>query len=1359
MKKRYATCIFGLLLSLLLMGQTAPYPFKHIGVKEGLSNSFVLDITTDGQGFIWIATEAGLNRLAGNELTQYKTNNSLLASNELTSLHYDKTENLLWIATRMDGISLFDCHKQQFRRLTTENGLLSNFITRLAPAGDGGIWIIHLDRDIQHYDPARQQFSNYTQDEIPGLGWNGKVCTDDRNGHLYIGHNGGGMSILDLKQKRIRSYHHREGDPKSLPGDNVRSICIDQQGNIWVGTNCGLALFDPRTEKFTCFKHEPGNPFSLIGDNIQHIREMDDGTLWIAADVGGISTLQLSEWRKMMTTGVRFRNITDTNSGLSSANPRILHQDDFGNIWIGNYSSGLDCIARQPSDFRILPFFSEKEGVKKLKRIYGVEAGPEGELWLGSEDELILYREGRVTGSWDVTPYQKRSSSSIYVLKLDREGTLWMGINDDGVICYDPKQDRFRRIDLGRDYMDIRVFYEDAEGRMWIGTEGGLYSCHQGKARREEEVSRQLTSSCAFSIGQDRQGKLWIGTLGGGVQVFDEQCRQVAHLTTANGLHSDNINQIYLDTKGGLWIATYNGLAYVGDTRQPEQVEVYDERQGLKDCHVRALCQDRFGNIWMSTYTGIACWNIRKQQFSNYDFRDNVPIGGFMENSVAAAPDGTLYFGSLYGACCFHPQLMTDVPPVSPIRLIACEELEAQSEKGNPHLLMPDRKGVIQLSCHQNSIRLRFALSDYAQNEQVEYAYRMEGLDKAWYDTNGESYLLFRNLDPGHYTLHVKARLKNGEWDEGNKLAVRFHIHPPFWATWYAWIGYLLMAALAGYLILRAYIRKLQLENSLELEKNSLELEKRNRQHEQELNNERLRFYTNITHELRTPLTLILGPLEDLVNDRELPEKQNRKIKTIHASALRLLNLINQLLEFRKTETQNRRLTVARGDLNGLVTEIGLRYKELNRNEKVAFRIETEAIGQTVYYDADIVTTIVNNLLSNAMKYTPEGEICLRLHTVEKAGSRYAEIRVSDTGYGIEPQALPHIFDRYYQAEGKHQASGTGIGLALVKSLADLHEGILEVESQPGKGTTFTFHILTDYSYPEALHKEAASAASPANQETTQEAEEADTRPALLVVEDNDDIRDYIAESLEADYRISTARNGREGLELAQQQAPNIIVSDIMMPEMDGIELCRRVKEDIRTSHIPVILLTAKDTLQDKEEGYESGADSYLTKPFSAKLLRSRIHNLLETRRKLARLSIGIAPESPADSQPTSEPIAGLNRLDKEFLEKLTALVEQNLDAEKLDIAFMTDKMNMSYSTLYRKVKALTGLSVSELTRKIKLKNSARLLQSGKYNVAEVAAMTGFNNAGYFRECFKEAYGVAPSAYGRQHKKETKEEE
>lgn len=588
----------------------------------------------------------------------------------------------------------------------------------------------------------------------------------------------------------------------------------------------------------------------------------------------------------------------------------------------------------------------------------------------------------------------------------------------------------------------------------------------------------------------------------------------------------------------------------------------------------------------------------------------------------------------------------------------------------------------------------------------------------------------------------MKARLRNQEWDDTHIATITIHIYPPLWLTWYAKIFYILLILLCVFFWFRFYKRKLLLESSLELEK-------KKSQNEQELNNERLRFYTNITHELRTPLTLILGPLEDLVNDPHIPTFYSNKIKVIHSSAIRLLNLINQILEFRKTETQNRKLTVSKGNLGNLVTETGLRYKELNRNGKITFQINIDTRETKLYFDTDIISTILNNLLSNAIKYTPEGEIRLIMRSIVEEENKYTEIAVSDTGYGIDAESLPHIFDRYYQAKGKHQASGTGIGLALVKSLADLHEGTLQVESEIGKGTTFTLRLLAENTYPNALHKEEKMEKKLIEPEKSEEEdkEEADVRPMLLIVEDNDDIREYIVSSFSNNYRIITATNGKEGLEQAQKHIPDIIISDIMMPVMDGIELCKRVKEDICTSHIPVILLTAKDSIQDKEEGYESGADSYLTKPFSAKLLNSRIHNLLESRRKLALLIANrtkeLKPEQP------QEPIK-LSRLDEEFLARFTSIVEENVDIDKLDMSFMMDKMNMSHSTLYRKIKGLTGISGNEFIRKIRLKNSLRLLMEEGLNISEAAYASGFNDLGYFRACFKEEYGMAPSEYIKQ---------
>ena len=1347
MKRLNLTLIFGLLMLLPLMGQV-PYTFKHIGTKEGLSNGFVLDMAIDGQGFVWAATESGLNRLTGDDNTQYKKSNSGLVSNELTALHYDKRTDVLWIASQQDGISLFDCRTQQFSSLTTKNGLCTNRIIDLAPAEDGGIWILHKEGEIQHYNTTTHEFTDYTKDNVQGLSGQNLTCMDDGNGHLYIGHTRNGMSILDLKEMTAKNFRYQPGNPQSLPGDYVRSIIMDHLNNIWIGTKHGMGLFDPLTGSCINIRHIVGNTHPLAGDNIHCITEMQDHTLWVASDLGGISVLNLHDFPNKHPEETELVNITHLNSALSSPNTRRLLQDDFGNIWISNYSTGLDFIANYQSRFKILPYYMANDGEKIAKRIYGIKTGKDDSLWLGGENELSLCKGNRVIKSWDLSPYQKRAMSLLYIIEESREGMLWLGINDEGVICFNPKTESFKHIDLGVESLDIHAFFEDEEGKMWIGSEAGVYSYYKGNVKREDEINRRLKSPVVYAIAEDEQGKMWIGSLGGGVQVFDEKGNLVETLTTDNGLCSDNINQIYKDAEGGMWIATYNGLVYIKDTNHPRQWEIYDEHQGLDDSHIRAIQQDRSGNIWVSTYTNIAYWNKYRQKFNNYDHYNGVSMGGFVESGAAISKSGTVYFSSPDGVCYFNPAIIVAAKQqISPIRLIACEGYVRQQDGGGNRILTLDTDGALRLPHNENSFRISFTVADYSQIGQVEYTYQMKGLDNSWYDTDGENEVTFRNIVPGKYTFKVKARLKNGEWDESHVLEIPIVIAPPFWFTWYAFVVYVILFLMAVWFYVRSYKRKILLRNSLELERQK-------NLHEQSLNNERLRFYTNITHELRTPLTLIIGPLEDLVNDARLPEAYSLKIKMIHDSALRLLNLINQLLEFRKTETQNRRLTVSRGNLSSLVTEIGLRYKELNRNEKVKVYIDIDQLRQKVWFDTDVIQTIVNNLLSNAVKYTQEGKICLSMHQIEEADNLYIEISVSDTGYGIDENALPHIFDRYYQAEGKHQASGTGIGLALVKSLVQLHEGTLSVKSKLGKGTTFSFRILSDNPYTDALHKETETAVPENTEVQAEEFEETNQRPVLLIVEDNADIREYVSTAFQEHYKIVTACNGKEGFELALQHTPNIIVSDIMMPEMDGIELCRAIKDDMRTSHIPVILLTAKDSLHDKEEGYDSGADSYLTKPFSASLLRSRIHNLLKTRRKLAQKFADAIPQKTDGNIPDDhkeEPAQELNRLDREFLDKLTSLIETNLDMEEMDIAFMTDKMNMSYSTLYRKVKALTNLSVSEFTCKIKIKNSMRLLQSGRYNITEVALMTGFNNLSYFRKCFKKECGMSPSEYVKQN--------
>ena len=494
------------------------------------------------------------------------------------------------------------------------------------------------------------------------------------------------------------------------------------------------------------------------------------------------------------------------------------------------------------------------------------------------------------------------------------------------------------------------------------------------------------------------------------------------------------------------------------------------------------------------------------------------------------------------------------------------------------------------------------------------------------------------------------------------------------------------------------------------------------------------------------------------MNDQSLPPSAHRRVAMLQKSAGRLRDLINEILEFRKTETQNRRLTVARGDIGQFVREICLNYKELYRNPKVQFSYDIASDLPKIYFDSEVITTILNNLLSNAIKYTEEGNITV---DVKSDTEGMLHIAVSDTGHGIAPDALPHIFKRYYQAEGRHQASGTGIGLALVRSLADLHEGTIIAESREGEGSRFVFSISIENTYPNALHKEDVPIESlnplePFEPFEPLEPSEA-SRPTLLIVEDNTDIRQYITDSFSDDFQILQAQNGEEGVALALEHIPDIIVSDIMMPRMNGIELTRLLKEDIRTSHIPIILLTAKVTDADKEEGYESGADSYLTKPFTAKLLGSRIQNLLAARRRMIeRLAnqLGPASTSPNDPATSSTPgteqtvpseTSALSPLDQQFFERLNKIIEDNIMQEDLDMAFVSDRMAMSHSTFYRKVKALTGMTANEYVRKRRLRYCYGLLESCEYNVSQAAMMTGFNQMAHFRETFKREFGILPS--------------
>lgn len=1335
----------GLILQVLALTASTSSIFKNLGLKEGLSNGFVNDMIIDGQGFIWAATESGLTRIAGTKCTIFKNNNSNIDNDGIVGLYYNKESNSIWILFKNGHIDVFDCKTQQFIHFTQK--IPKKSVADIKGAADGGIWIAYYDGTIQHYTPKNQKFSTISNKRLPNIKNGIRSITDDGNDHLYIGLRIEGLYVYNLRTQKTKYFRHNPNDPQSLPGDNVRSICIDHAKNIWVGTNLGLGLLDPFTGKFKVFKHIANNPASLAGDNIHQIIEMNDRTLWIASDIGGISVLDLNLYKNPLTEELKFSQITKENSGLSSNNNRRIIQDSFGNIWIANYSMGIDFIAKSAASINTLQYMG-----KALEEVTGLYCDHQGNLWIGQDNLMSLYQNGKLMQTWNFSSYLSNSSSSIYVFEEDKKGNIWCGTSDNGVLKFNPHTHSFTRINYAQN-LDVHALCENAQGKMWVGTEAGIFSVENDKINKEQELNRQMgkNPTIIYSIKEDNYGQIWIGTLDRGVFVFSKQMKLIVHLTEKNLLATNTINHIIKDADGGIWMATMRGLAYVQNPLQPGAIKNYNERYGIKDSHIRAISQDKQGNIWVSMFSGIACLNIHKQRFYNYDYESGIPTSNFVEASAVTTPDGTIYFGSPGGICFFNPQQLTEPKAVSPIQIINCERVGKLSDQFASRLISPNKEGIICLSHDDNTFKINFTIKDFSQEGNVEYSYMMKGLDDQWYETEGDNEVTFRNLKPGDYTFIIRAKLKNQDWEDASTAEMKVVVNPPLWLTWWAKLCYvLLIMGILGYFF-RSYQKQLLLRNSLVQEK----WESKQRQ---QVNEERLRFFTNITHELRTPLTLILGPLEDLMEDKEIAERVHHKIGCIHASAERLLNLINDILEFRKTQTQNRKLTVAKANLGAFVREIGVRFKDLNQNSRLNIRLNIQTGVPELYFDSEVINTVINNLMSNAIKYTPEGSITLSLTMPE---NNTVAIAVEDTGYGIDKDALPHICDRYYQENGNHQASGTGIGLALVKSLATLHQAELTVESEKGRGSKFTFSLKADRTYPEALHKDdnqdLATAENAEENETTSKEPTEDIRPLLLIVEDNADIRLYIEESLHEDYRIIQACNGREGMEQAFSKVPDIIVSDIMMPEMDGIKMTHILKEDIRTSHIPIILLTAKTSIIDQEEGYDSGADSYLTKPFSAKLLHSRIRNILSGRRRLADYIVqkNISQfETSADEQQTSQKATEekedamtcqISNLDKKFLEKLNKLIENHISTDDLDMAFMTDKMAMSHSTFYRKVKALTGMSANEYIKKAKLRHSMTLLKKGEYSIAEVAILAGFNNLGNFRESFKREFGKSPS--------------
>ncbi|MCF1192317.1 response regulator [Mangrovimonas sp. AS39] len=1313
---------------------------EKLGIENGLSNNNVVSITQDNDGFIWIATKDGLNRFDSNTFkvfTSSESESNTICSNVLNHVYADKFDDVIWIASEKNGVDSYNYKSHIFTHYEHDydnpeiNDLSANGVTRIDGDDKGNIWFATYDQGIDILDKKTNQFTNFNTSNTPGLGsnYNWYVMYDTEE-KIYVGHVMDGFSIINSKTKTAINYKHDPKNPNSLADNTVTSILKDKKDRIWIGTRNGLTLFNPISERMVTFRNDPKNPNSISSNFIQKMFETKDNELYIGTEGGGLNILHLNDLNfDSDSSSLSFFHInaSETPEGLTSQSVQTVIQDTFGNIWLGGLGGGINFIPSRKSNFHkivYLPFIGNTNSLND-KPVHSICVDNKNQVWVANGiGGISIYKGGIKTKQID-TILNDSKKQSIISLYRARNEDIWIGTSQGEIFTYSSIEDNFTKLKCfdTLNNTPIYSFFEDKKGQIWIATDLGLheYNPQTNQCNIFSKSNSELPDNIIRSIAEDGHGNLWVGSLIGGLCVFDKNFKLIKNYGETYDFYA--VNQIYKDSKNRMWITSQNDLFLIKENSTDSVLRV-SEITGLAEANVRSIVEGKSEKeIWVSTTNGISQIELNTMNISNYDVSDGIVAGDYLFNSVAKTDDNKIYFGSQNGITWFDQNL-------EPITMPTSEATITKFSTSSNKNFLSEFTDVpfgdnIELDYTQNSFQIGFNILDYSLAHKVEFAYKMDGLNDNWY-LDDDNDVTFRNLKPGNYTFNLKARIKNNAWsDKIHPLFIK--INPPIWLTWYMKLIYIIIIATMIYYALKFYKKKLKIENDLLLEKKS-------RQHEQDLNEEKLRFFTNITHELRSPMTLILGPLEDLISEGSFSEEQSKKIHMIHRISSKLLRIVNQILEFRKSENKSRKLSVIKDDLGKYIYEIGDKYKDRAKSNQIDYSIIIPEKKVDVFFDPDVVTIIADNLLSNAFKYTREGSITLELKQCVEDSIEYTKILVSDTGYGISDENLPYIFDRYFQAKNtSHPVKGTGIGLALLKNMVELHEADIDVHSALNEGTEFRVKFLTNNTYPEAVHYYPEEA-------QIEEIEE-NSKNLILVVDDDPEIVEYISDSLSDIYNVISAENGKSGFEIASEEIPDIIISDIMMPIMDGLEMCKHLKKDLRTSHIPLVLLTAKGSLHDQKVGYDLGIDSYLTKPFSSNLLKSRLKNILDARQKY---SLSNSSEFKAKQELLNESIG---ELDQEFLKKLTQTIEENLEDEKMNISYVAGQLNMSHSTLYRKIKALTNLTANEFIRKVRINFAEQLLITGQYNVSEIMYQVGINSSSYFRQCFKEEFGLNPSDY------------
>lgn len=1350
---------------------TENYRFRHLTTDDGLPTNYCYQVMKDSRGFIWITTRAGLCRYDGYNVKVFQydpADSTSLSDNRISGkdcILEDKEGNL-WIGT-YNGLNRFDPFTGKFTRFindSSQSGSISNSsITCLMEDKNGTLWIGTRSEDgLNRFDADNNTFKaffpvlNDSSSNIPVI----KSLLEDRKDRFWIG-TGKGLFLFDrdkecFTQINVASEHLDLSNPPYC-----RTIHEDTDGTIVIGTRQGFIVYDTATNQLKPF---PSLFYANLAMNqTDYLPDTSDNkyTHWIIGIVG------LYGFNKNTSFLARVRPDPNDPRGISGTILNSVFKDESGMLWIpGNFGVNIMDPIRQ----RIRNFPGSIED-------YGEPTcfleDSRGHLWKGVGRLEQYDRKMNLVKSYPFIPKSPGKitfTGAVWALLEDNEMNIWVGNDNNGLFLLRKGADALIPCTFSASGVTfIYDIFEDSTGILWIGTNSGLF------CRNKEDIPFThfyndtawglLSRSVILNIIEDKSGNLWIATAGKGLFYQSSDNRgtntfiQILHNPLENHSLSNNwVWAIHEDNLGNLWIATEHGLnKKIGATNKfinylsktdPGANFIYD------------ITDDARGIFWMTTESGLIRFTpdtVDNDFQGTGRYRQILPFSDIFPYRIYQNKAGQIFVGGTYnsdkGYYRFHADSIMENKRIPSIVL---SDFKVNNKSYQLDTLISRKKHLV-LKYNQNFFSIESAALDYLEPEMNQYAHYLEGLEEDWIYTGNYRLANYTDVPPGKYIFHVKGSNNDDFWNEaGTKLAIT--VLPPPWKTWWAYMLYVIVVAGTVYIIIRFYINRLQLAQQLELEQ--VEADKL-----KEIDHLKSRFFANISHEFRTPLTLILGPLEKF-RSKISDEEGTKDLNLMQRNALRLQKLINQLLSLSKLESGQMKLQAREVNIIKLLNGYVMSFESLARQRNINLDFKAKEKEINAYVDQEKLEKILFNLMSNALKFTPEGgEIKAEVYSHQSL----VTIKVSDTGPGILPDKLPYIFDRFYQADDtlNSDQEGTGIGLALTKELVELHKGTISVESEVGEGSTFrvvlplgkehlkpeeimeTQQPITEVKFsPEEQLTTSATHEKVDNDKTikNENLEPKEERPLLLIVEDNSDLREYIRNSIGQSFEVREAKNGEEGLKQTIDFVPDIVISDVMMPKMDGFELCKKLKTDERTSHIPVILLTARAGMESKIEGLETGADDYITKPFDARELVVRIKNLLELRQKLRERFLKDA-EQIGISALIDLPETGISSMEQKFLQKAISIVNTNFSDPEFTVKRFCAEMAMSNMQLHRKLVAVTGQTSNRFIRSYRLNHAAKLLKKRTGNVTEVAYEVGFNNLSWFAKCFQEQFGIPPSEY------------